>query len=66
MRIPLPVFLLIIGLLLTSHSGMTQQQLQHESIVINIEVPVRVFKGNTFIDNLTDLIQIKGNFRNKR
>lgn len=29
------------------------QEIQHDAIVVNIEVPVRVFKGNTFIDNLT-------------
>lgn len=29
------------------------QQIQEESLVVNIEVPVRVFKGNTFVDNLT-------------
>lgn len=29
------------------------QQVQEERVVINVEVPVRVFKGNTFIDNLT-------------
>ena len=29
------------------------QELTHESLVINIEVPVRVFKGGTFVDNLT-------------
>jgi VWFA-related protein len=29
------------------------QELQEEAIAINVEVPVRVFKGNTFIDNLT-------------
>jgi VWFA-related protein len=29
------------------------QQIAEESIVINIEVPVRVFRGDTFIDNLT-------------
>jgi hypothetical protein len=29
------------------------QEIQHEAVVINIEVPVRVFKGDTFIDNLT-------------
>jgi len=29
------------------------QQLAHEVKVINIEVPVRVFKGDTFIDSLT-------------
>ncbi len=29
------------------------QEIQHETGVVNIEVPVRVFKGNTFIENLT-------------
>jgi|GEM_PF-94489 len=29
------------------------QELAHESLVINVEVPVRVFKGSKFIDNLT-------------
>jgi VWFA-related protein len=29
------------------------QELQHEAIAINVEVPVRVFKGGLFIDNLT-------------
>ncbi len=29
------------------------QEISHEAIVVNIEVPVRVFKGNKFIDNLT-------------
>ena len=28
------------------------QEIQHEAVAINIEVPVRVFKGKTFIDNL--------------
>ncbi|MFC2168450.1 hypothetical protein ACFLRW_05635 [Acidobacteriota bacterium] len=29
------------------------QEIQHESVVVNIEVQTRVFQGNTFIDNLT-------------
>ena len=29
------------------------QQITHESLVINIEVPVRVFKSGQFVDNLT-------------
>ena len=29
------------------------QQIIEESIVINVEVPVRVFKAGTFVDNLT-------------
>jgi len=29
------------------------QQVTEESVVINVEIPVRVFEGNTFVDNLT-------------
>jgi len=29
------------------------QQLAEEAVVINVEVPVRIFKGNRFIDDLT-------------
>ncbi|MFC2161609.1 hypothetical protein ACFLRX_08165 [Acidobacteriota bacterium] len=29
------------------------QEIQHEAVAVNIEVPVRVFKGKTFIDNLS-------------
>lgn len=29
------------------------QQIKEEATVINIEVPVRVFSGKTFVDNLT-------------
>jgi hypothetical protein len=29
-----------------------QQRIQEESIVINVEVPVRVFRGNQFVDDL--------------
>ncbi|MFC2161749.1 hypothetical protein ACFLRX_08880 [Acidobacteriota bacterium] len=29
------------------------QEIQEEAVAINIEVPTRVFRGNTFIDNLT-------------
>jgi hypothetical protein len=29
------------------------QELQHEAISVNIEVPVRVYKGTTFVDSLT-------------
>jgi len=32
------------------------QEIQHEAVAINIEVPVRVFKGKNFIDNLTLMI----------
>ncbi|MCK4760469.1 MAG: hypothetical protein KAT69_10500, partial [Candidatus Aminicenantes bacterium] len=29
------------------------QEITHETLVINIEVPVRVFKSGEFVDNLT-------------
>jgi VWFA-related protein len=32
---------------------LSAQELQHEAIAINVEVPVRVFQGGVFIDNLT-------------
>ena len=37
----------VLGLVLFS------QQVTEESVVINVEVPVRVFEGNAFVDNLT-------------
>lgn len=45
----LMLLVVIITLALTFYG----QELQYEAVAINIEVPVRVFKGNTFIDNLT-------------
>ncbi len=39
----------IISICITSIS----QDIQHETITINIEVPIRVYDGDTFIDNLT-------------
>ena len=39
--------ILVLGLTLFA------QEIQEEAVAINIEVPVRVFKGKTFIDNLT-------------
>lgn len=29
------------------------QKIQHEAITINVEVPVRVYKGDNFVDDLT-------------
>ena len=29
------------------------QEIQHEAVAINIEVPVRVYKGDNFVDDLT-------------
>ena len=43
------IILTILVLCLTLFS----QELQHETGAINIEVPVRVYKGNNFVDNLT-------------
>ncbi len=42
----------IIGIFLLGIT-LLAQQISHETIVVNIEVPVRVFKGNQFVDNLT-------------
>lgn len=45
------IFLSIIVLLFVGHSRLPQYK--HKAIAINIEVPVRVFKGDKFVDNLT-------------
>ena len=45
-------FKITVGFLLICLS-LPAQELQHESVVVNIEIPVRVFKGDQFIDNLT-------------
>jgi len=34
-------------------AALPAQDIRHETRTINIEVPVRVFKGDTFVDNLT-------------
>lgn len=44
--------LLILGVL-TLGLTLFAQELKHDTLVINIEVPVRVFKGGKFVDNLT-------------
>ena len=45
----------LVGLLGISTLGMSlpSQKIAEDVTFINIEVPVRVFKGNNFIDNLT-------------
>ena len=40
-------------LALSSASTLSAQVLRHETTTLNIEIPVRVFKGDTFVDNLT-------------
>lgn len=44
--------ILMFGILVLSLT-LFAQEVTHETLVVNIEVPVRVFKGNQFIDNLT-------------
>ncbi|MGD2246204.1 MAG: hypothetical protein PVI11_06635 [Candidatus Aminicenantes bacterium] len=46
-KLPIIVSLIIVSVVLIA------QEIQHEAVAINIEVSVRVFKGDTFIDNLT-------------
>ena len=43
---------LLICILVLSFSVFSQE-IQEESVVINIEVPVRVFKGNAFVGDLS-------------
>jgi len=45
-------FVVTAGLILLGLS-LTGQELKHDSVVVNIEIPVRVFKGDKFIDNLS-------------
>ncbi len=46
-KLALTAGLILLGLSLAS------QELQYDSIVVNIEIPVRVFKGDQFIDDLS-------------
>jgi len=43
---------LILGILVAS-CYLIAQELQHEAVAINIEVPVRVYQGEMFVDSLT-------------
>jgi len=45
------IFILVPALFLSL--SLFSQQISEETFVINVEVPVRVFKGNLFIDNLS-------------
>jgi VWFA-related protein len=45
--------LLTLIVLLTAGAVHFGQELQHEAVTINIEVPVRVFDGDRFVDTLT-------------
>lgn len=58
MRRIFALFLITAGLLFPAAIRTSQQQEeppppQHESVVVNIEVPVRVFRGDSFVDSLT-------------
>jgi len=44
----IPIFLIIVSSLI-----LFAQDQKHEATVVNIEIPVRVFQGDNFIDNLT-------------
>jgi len=44
--------IIIFGVCILSFT-LLAQEISHETLVLNIEVPVRVFKGSRFIDNLT-------------
>ena len=44
--------LLLILIILICFSALAQQ-IKEQSIIINVEVPVRVYDGNTFVDDLT-------------
>ena len=44
--------IIVFGVFILSFT-LLAQEISHETLVINIEVPVRVFKGSRFIDNLT-------------
>lgn len=50
MRIPALVLAVLSIIPVSSHPI---QQFQHETVTINIEIPVRVFSGDTFVDDLT-------------
>ncbi|HPW18616.1 MAG TPA: hypothetical protein PLP83_09600 [Candidatus Aminicenantes bacterium] len=50
---PVRRFLSVLGAILTVASGVRAQVLRHEIAAVNIEVPVRVFQGGAFVDNLT-------------
>ena len=43
--------ILAVGVLFLSIT-LLAQEIQHEAIAINIEVPVRVYEGNKFVENL--------------
>lgn len=45
--------LLSVSFFLSVFAFSFQEETQQEAVVINIEVPVRVYKGNVFIDNLS-------------
>jgi len=48
---PKKIFLFIVSLFISLH--LFSQEITHDVKVVNIEVPVRVFKGDEFVDNLT-------------
>jgi len=45
--------LVVLAVALAAAASMAAQEIRHETRTINIEVPVRVFKGGAFVDDLT-------------
>jgi len=46
-------FILIISVFFLLNFSISSQQISEEAVVLNVEVPVRVFQGGNFIDSLT-------------
>jgi VWFA-related protein len=53
LRFLIGVFVLCAFIVLVAAGQDVSRPLQHESVVVNIEVPVRVLKKNVFVDGLT-------------
>jgi len=47
------IFIALIVLIATLCLAFSSQEIKEETFVVNVEVPVRVFSKNTFVDNLT-------------
>ncbi|MCK7540062.1 MAG: hypothetical protein MZV63_58710 [Marinilabiliales bacterium] len=43
----------VVVLVLAAAAGLVAQDIQHETGTLNIEIPVRVFKGDAFVDGVT-------------
>ena len=43
----------VVVLVLAAAAGLAAQDIRHETGTLNIEIPVRVFKGDAFVDGVT-------------